>query len=312
MNRRFMQRMNALFINSSKLKRITYLYERLLGSSATIAELANELNVSTKTIQRDLHETLASCGAVCNGRNWSIDKSKASSELKSDEKIVLAILDELAKSGGRQFYLKAHNLIEQISSNLSHHVYASIDSEALNSEHLETFSKLEGAIKNRQTIKCSYKNRQFELKPLKLVFFDGFWYLLCLDSKAGDKFKKFHIKSIKNIEVLEFSFDIPDELENRLQNTNSIWFQLDKKAFVVRLFLEKDVVVYFERKPLKSQSFSARYPDGSAEITIQVTHEMEILPVIQMYLPLVKIVEPQWLADDFKSLLQDYLKELAS
>lgn len=305
-----MQRMNALFINSSKLKRITYLYERLLGSPATITELANELNVSTKTIQRDLNETLASCGAVCNGRNWSIDKSKASSELKSDERIILGILDELARSGGRQFYLKAHNLIEQISSNLNHPIYANMDSEALNPEHLETFTILESAIKNRQTIRCNYRKGSFELKPLKLVFFNGFWYLLCLDMGAKDIFKKFHLKTLKNIEILDSSFDIPAELENRLQNANSIWFQLNKKSFTVRLFLEKDAVVYFERKPMKSQSFSARYSDGSAEITIEATDEMEILPVVQWYLPLVKIVEPKWLVDNFKALLQEYLQEL--
>lgn len=148
-------------ISNPKLERISYLYNRLSKSSATITELSKELGVSTKTIQRDLHEVLRDAGAVCEGRLWKIDKTKAGSRLKSDEGIVLGILDELAKGAGKQFYLKAHNLIEQISSNLNHPIYANIDSEALNSEHLETFTVLENAIKNKTAIRCDYRKGSF-------------------------------------------------------------------------------------------------------------------------------------------------------
>jgi predicted DNA-binding transcriptional regulator YafY len=300
------------FISNSKLERISYLYDRLSKSSATISELANELNVSTKTIQRDLHDILSKSGAVCDGRRWMIDKSKADDNLRGDEKIVLAILDELAKSCGRQFYLKAHNLIEQISSNISHPIFANTDSEALNPEHLETFARLEEAIKNKTPIKCSYNNRNFELKPLKLAFFDGFWYLLCLDANSNDIFKKFHLKTIKNIEMQSGSFDVPFELEERLANANSIWFQLDREPFEVRLFLEKEAVIYFERKPLKSQTFAARYSDGSAEISIIATYKMEVFPIVKWYMPLVKIVEPKWLADEMREMLAGYLREVSN
>ena len=302
---------SAKFIQNNKLERITYIYERLYKSEATITELSKELGVSTKTIQRDLHEVLAPLGAVCTGRSWKIDKMRAEDDLKSDEKIILGILDELAKGAGRQFYMKAHNLIEQISSGLNHPIYANLDSEALNPEHLETFEKLENAIKNRAPIKCSYKSRSFELKPLKLAFFEGFWYLLALDTKSKDTFKKFHLKTVKNIEALSGGFEIQKELEAGLANANSIWFTLNKEPFTIRLFLEKDIVTYFERKPMKSQIFTARYPDQSAEITVEATHEMEILKVVQLYMPLVKIVEPKWLADDFRQMIQEYLKEIS-
>ena len=78
-----------------------------------------------------------------------------------------------------------------------------------------------------------------------------------------------------------------------------------------RLFIAK-IAADFVGSPMKSQSFSARYPDGSAEITIEATDEMEILPVVQWYLPLVKIVEPQWLADEFKTTIQEYLEEISN
>jgi predicted DNA-binding transcriptional regulator YafY len=296
---------------NSKLERISYIYNRLCKSDgATITELSNELNVSTKTVQRDLHEVLQDAGAVCNGRKWKIDKTKSSDNLGSDERIILGILDELAKGAGKQFYSKAHNLIEQISSQLNHPIFANIDSEALNPEHLETFEILENAIKNKIAINCNYRKGSFTLKPLKLAFFDGFWYLLAFDTKGKETFKKFHLKSLKNIETTTTKFEMPPELEEKLANANSVWFQFDTKPFTVRLFLEKEAVVYFERKPMKSQSFSARYPDGSAEITVEATHEMEVLPIVKLYMPLVKILEPKWLVDELREMVREYLEEI--
>jgi len=294
-----------------KLERISYIYDRLRkGDGATITELAGELGVSTKTVQRDLHEVLSNAGAFCNGRRWKIDSSKAIDGLKSDERIVLGILDEMAKSAGKQFYSKAHNLLEQIASNLNHPIYANLDSEALTPENLEIFDKLETTIKNKTAIKCNYRKGKFELKPLKLAFFDGFWYLLAFDTNDKDTFKKFHLKTLRNIELTDTKFDMPTELQKQLESANSIWFQPNKKPFTARLFLEKDAVVYFERKPMKSQAFSARYPDGSAEITIEATDEMEILPTVQLYMPLVKIIEPKWMADEFREMLVEYLGEI--
>ena len=50
--------------------------------------------------------------------------------------------------------------------------------------------------------------------------------------------------------------------------------------------------------------------DGSIEIEIKLTHEMEIIPLILWYIPYIKVLEPQWLADDVKSRVQEYLKEI--
>lgn len=298
--------------SNPKIERISYIYERISRSNGvTISELAKELNVSTKTIQRDLHEVLSSAGVVCDGRTWKLDKSRATDDLKSDERIILGILDELAKGAGKQFYNKAHNLIEQISSQIDHPIHVNLDSEALSSENLELFNLLEVSIKKRVQISCNYRKGDFELKPIKLAFFDGFWYLLALDTKNCDKFKKFHLKSMKNVQMTDKVFVVQQELEQKILKANSVWFEPENKPFSARLFLEKGVVKYFERKPINTQDFSARYPDGSAEIVIQATHELEIAPIVMWYMPFIKVVEPQWLADAIKNKIEGYLKEIA-
>ncbi len=52
--------------DSTKYNRINQIYEMLKNNvhGFTIAELANELDVSTKTIQRDLYEVLSDLGAI--------------------------------------------------------------------------------------------------------------------------------------------------------------------------------------------------------------------------------------------------------
>lgn len=298
--------------NNSKWERINTIYELLKQSceGMSIQELSNTMNVSTKTIQRDLYEVLGEYGASKQGRMWKLDAKKAEDNLNPNERIILGILDEMAKNGGSGFYGKAHSLLKQVSQQLEHPIFAHIESEILEEGHIDLFSRLEHAIKHKCTVDFDYKKHTFTLKPLKLAFFDGFWYLLGLDCDDADKFKKFHLKSITHLKTNETSFELSTELERALKHANSIWFDLDKKSFDVHLLISKEVMAYFERKPLKSQSIVGKDPDGSTEVVISITHEMEIMPLILWYIPHIRVLEPQWLADIIKDKVSEYLKSI--
>ena len=296
---------------NSKWERINQIYARLINntSGVTITDLAKELDVSTKTIQRDLHEVLASHGAVKCGRFWKIDPSLASDSLAPKERVIIAILDEMAKGGGRAFYGKAHSLLAQITQQLEHPIFANLDSESLEEAHIESFEKIENSIKTKMEIEFDYKQKHFQVKPLKLAFFDGFWYLLTLDTNDFDQFKKFHLKSISNLSFLNQTFTMPQLVEDRLKKANSIWFDLSEE-FDVKLLVSKDIAKFFERKPLKGQSITGKDADGSIEITLAITNEMEIMPLIQWYMPHIKVLEPDWLADSIKAKVSAYLSEI--
>lgn len=297
---------------NNKWDRINTIYELLNRSSdgITISELSRELGVSTKTIQRDLYEVLSEYGAVKSGRMWKIDKKLSNDSLSSNERIVLGILDEMAKNGGSSFYGKAHSLLAKVSQQLEHPIFANLDSESLEENHIEAFSKLEKAIKVKAITEFLYKTHTFIVKPLKLAFFDGFWYLLCLDTKDSDKFKKFHLKSMSQISMTDEHFSISSNIEERLKKANSIWFDMDKELFDVHLHIDSEIVKFFERKPLKSQRIIGKDNDGSIELVIQITDEMEIVPLILFYIPYIKVLSPEWLADNVKNKVEDYLKAL--
>lgn len=297
--------------DNPKFQRINTIYKLLLNTTVgmTISELANKLDVSTKTIHRDLYEVLSKYGAIKNGRYWKIDPKIADDNLGANERIVLGILDQMAKNGGQAFYSRAHTLLSQVSQQLEHPIFTSVNSESLDDKNIELFEQIEQAIKDKNEITFKYQKCDFQVKPLKLVFFDGFWYMLCFDSKAKDTFKKFHLKSIQNLNLLKNSFEVSCDIEKQLRYANSIWFKL-QEPFSVRLFVEKEIRKYFERKPLPSQMIVGKDKDGSIEIEIKITHEMEIIPIVFHYIPYIKVLEPQWLSNKIKKTTTRYLEEL--
>ena len=298
--------------DNSKYNRINLIYEMLKNNThgMTITELSKELDVSTKTIQRDLYEVLNEFGAIKEGRTWKINPKLTQDNLASNEKLILGILDEMAKGAGKVYYSKADSLLAQVTQQLEHPIFANVNSEFLEEKNMILFEQMEKAIKQKVEIIFDYEKYQFHVKPLKLAFFDGFWYLLALHIKDNkETFKKYHLKSIKNIQIQENTFEIPEIIEERLRYANSVWFNLDEQ-FPVKLFLDKNIRKYFERKPLRGQSITGEDKDGSIQIEIKITNEMEIIPLIFWYIPYIKVLEPQWLADMVKERVENYVKEI--
>lgn len=180
-----MQKLHIPFRNA-KISRQNYIYERLANASKakqgiSIAQLANELGVSTKTISRDLYEDLSQMGAIKIGRSWILDEKYAKNTLNSQEKIILSALDNLAKSVGEIFYHKAHSLLSSISSQFSSPIFVHFSAENLDQKDLANFSLLESVIQNQEQISFVFRAKKYILEPLKLAFFEGFWYLLGFD-----------------------------------------------------------------------------------------------------------------------------------
>ena len=215
----------------------------------------------------------------------------------------------MAKNMGSNFYSKAHVLLEQISQQLNHPILTNINNEKLSEDDLVNFQTLEDAIREKAEITCTYNGFEFLVKPLKLALFEGFWYLLLLDSNKGDKFKKFHLKSIKDIKHSGDKFELSSELDERVKAMNSAWANLEAPK-IARLLLAPEVAKYFERKPHAKQRITGQDSDGSVEIEIEFTHIMEIKPLIYYYLPFIKVLEPKELADEVKKDVSEYLKEI--
>ena len=215
---------------------------------------------------------------------------------------------------GRNFSIKAKKLLSKIKNDTFNPMYAKLNLEDI-STSIEELSLLENAINSENIIKVQYDFGEYKLaiklKPLKIVNFEGFWYLIALDAR-NDKLKKYHLKSLSEVAVLEDSFSVSLDIEVSLDNAINIWFDVDSDAFEVILYLDKHATKIIKRMPLSnSQKVISEYKDGSCDISLQITHKREISSIVQYWIPHIKVVSPdsikQFVLKNCKKFIEEHI-----
>ena len=282
------------------------------GESLSVTELAKEFNTSTRTIQRDFNEKLISFPIVKEGKKWKMQEGFHLEKIASiEDQLVLDMLEKVSEGLGSKFHGRAKHLLSKIKNDDLSPIYANLDIEKID-DALSEINLIEQAILNKAILTCKYKlhSKSYDIgvKPLKIANFDGFWYLIALDSR-NNEFKKYHIKSMSNIKVLEKHFTRSKKIDEALENAINIWFTLENEPFEVVLQMDSNTGKYFQRKPIcKSQRLlSVNEKDESMEFSLKITHEMEIIPTIMQWIPYIKVIEPEWLRDIVIKKVQEYL-----
>jgi predicted DNA-binding transcriptional regulator YafY len=70
----------------------------------------------------------------------------------------------------------------------------------------------------------------------------------------------------------------------------------------------KEVVTYFERKPIARNQKLYKQPDGSAELVLKVTNDEEIYPLLKYWMPMVRVIEPEHIQEKFEGMISSYLE----
>ena len=290
--------------------RHSQILERLnSGETLSITELAREWNIQTKTLQRDFKKLMeGSYGVVRadDGKRFKISKKRTTTKEAST---AIKMLDSLSQEIGEEFYTRAQIALHKIESHIESPFYTRIDVEDI-SQKMKLIEQLEVAIAEHKIVSFKYRKwyapddikTHENVKPYKIIIFDGFFYLFC---QVKDYYPKFYLKEITDLVVSEQTFKHREKVYASMQKAQDIWFDPAKEAFEVILFLDSTVRVYFERKPIKDQ-FLKKYVDGTGEITIYITNKEECFSILKKWLPHVKIVEPIGLQEEFESILTSY------
>ena len=292
---------------------VTILTKLYNGDQLSVKDLAEEFNVSTRTIQRDFNERLISFPIFQENRLWKMqDGFKLEKTTSIEDQVVLDIMEKLVDGVGDRFSSKAKVLLSKIKNDEVNPIYAKLDLEDIG-DKFEIVQQLEVATKSKLVVKCKYKMKEsktysLNIKPLKIANFEGYWYLIALDINDKDRLKKYYLKNIFNIKMTETNFDIDSKLEELLKNSISIWFQENIEPFEVKINVSNIVSKYVERKPIApTQIVESVYEDGSIDIVVKVTHEMEIMPLVKYWLPYMKVIEPKWIDKIICNDLKKYL-----
>jgi len=295
------------------LTRLTIILSRLNdGEALSVTELAKEFNVSERTIQRDLNERLISFPIYQEKKKWKMQEGfRLEKSTSIEDAVVLDIMEKLIEGAGRKFSMKAEQLLSKIKNQSFNPFYAKLDMEDIG-DKLKVVQQLESAIKSRQEISCSYafedKSRIIDLKPLKIANYEGFWYLIALDAR-NDVLKKYYLKNISQITLKEETFTTDSKLDELLENSISVWFQKEVEPYRVTLALSPVVAKYFQRKPLsKTQRIEEMHEDGSMVISVEITDDMEIVPVVKYWLPHIRVYSPMHLKEMIMEDLKQYMK----
>lgn len=292
------------------LTRLTTILSKLNdGETLSEKELAVEFNVSTKTLQRDFNDRLSSFPIYKENTKWKMRSGFKIEKIKSlEEQLILDIIEKMTESIGGNFATKSHKLLSKIKNEEFNPIYTKLNIEDI-TDRFDDIKLIEEAIKEKKELECSYENDregkfQARLQPLKIVNYEGFWYLVAF---RDNYLEKYYLKTLSNIKQTDTVFSPDEKIDDLLNNSISIWFKANIDPFIVKLYADTTATKYFKRRPLPTQSIESIHQDGTMEFTLKITDEMEIIPIVKYWIPHLKVLEPLWISEMIDEDLQSYL-----
>lgn len=276
-------------------------------------ELAQEYNVTVRTIQKDINRLITSYpiakdseGRFVFANGYSLRRTY----LDADEMIFLSLA------------LEQFNNVDDIDQ-IKDRIYKKIVAQKFYSpyfikyERLEDIdvdspvvSLLERMIQEREIAKIEFTDKTVVMDLYKIAAFEGFWYLLARD-RDDDKIKTFKLSKIKKVIPLGNYHNTPNEkISKLLSKVYSAFFE-DGTSFEVVLKVYPEVAEFFKaREFISSQKILKELDDGSLHVRFEVTHDEDLDNIIKAWLPYVEILEPKRFRDKLHNELKDYLKKV--
>lgn len=288
------------------------------GGLATTRDLCDEFNVTPRTVQRDL-ELLNMTGFFVTSPEKGIHSfekgfSLKKMELSSEEASLLAFFYEIAKSLGGKFENSFQGIMKKVlQKEYESPYYAKIPDGVKLQKKYPFIGELEDAVAQNEKLEITYTIpngtiREHKVCPLKIMFFDGFWYLLA-QVGGHDWVVKYRLDRINDITPCSEYFKPPKNLQAMLDESINVWFD-ERPLKKVILKADKEVARFFkEKKYFPRQKIKAN-KDGSLTIEAKVSSSMEIIPNLMRWIPMVTVISPKELKDEVKDKIQQFLKKL--
>lgn len=296
------------------LQRVPILLKQLLdGHAVNTSDFATQFSVNRKTIWRDITNVIQPIFP----NNIKYDRSTktwiATEDLRTkkffniEELVVIGQLLQLSKETNQKLYQATLDLFESLHEKSSHAIYKQPSIEDIDA-YREQFLEIQKAIELREKITFSIKDRKRIVHPLKIINFEIYWYLIAF-SEHHNEIRTFYFKDIDNLVILDVKFDKKEyRYLEKLDYAINAFYNPNNSIEVI---LELDEIAYtvFKRKKLNpSQHIKKSSQENIYEMSVVVTHEMEILPLIQQWIPHVKVVEPMSLHGQILKNFQSYIE----
>lgn len=273
------------------------------GETLYETELAEEFNVSLRTIQRDMRERLVFLPFIDSQKGYQLDTTFLGKfDIKDIKRFAkFASIKDLFGKIDQDFFQKY--LTDSIA-------IKGFNIEKIDGKHAD-FDTIHQATKQHKLLTFDYqkssesKPKSFQTEPYKLMNKNGIWYLIAVHD---DKIKVFSFTKISKPKPLEQTFKPNIPTLDKINSYDSIYFEgvIDKVVLTVNTCVSE----YFLRRALlPNQSQVEETLDGMLTITCCNVHERDILPLVQSWLPHVTINEPSELQDKLEAVINIILPE---
>ncbi|HIF9382446.1 TPA: helix-turn-helix transcriptional regulator [Photobacterium damselae] len=272
------------------------------GEMLNIHDLAEQYQVSTKTIRRDFERLCSILERCPKTKNYILSSSVRS---QYNEQDLVRLIDDLGFK--KALPLKAtrflRSFINKSNSEYYHFQEQSFEDGFISSQH----SLFEGAIKNRRNVNFLYKDKSRTVSPYLMVYSHGSWYLAAISEGI---LKTFSLARIKFISVQKEHYVYDSSVVERIKEQDTIWLGLP--IFNVTLDVSRDIAFYFERKALlPKQEIVEKRLDGSLIISSSAWSYNQIVPIIQYWIPNIRVISPLELNIYIRKNLKFWLDQTA-
>ncbi len=298
----------------NKISRLMYILNEFDKGEVCLPDVAEELGVTLRTVQRDLHIledagfpfANTKKGAYCFVEGFSLQRMR----LTAKEAAMLALIGDIAHNLGGGFADTYKELRNKIVESRRNPFFIKIaKGQAFKDPQLMKI--LEQAVNEQRQVQINYENSPLSgraISPLKIAWFNGFWYLLAYGK--DETILKLRLDKIKGAKLLEASFTRPQKLEKILRDSASVWFEENRKI-KVRFAIDGEVSKYFKKREyFPKQKIIKTNKDGSLMLECSVGRYEEILPTILEWIPHIVVQEPKELKTSVFEKVECYRRKI--
>lgn len=304
-----------------KIFRLWSILNRLdSGKKVYTSKLAQDFNVSVRSAQRDMELLnmvgflVESCGKGCY--KFTDGFSLGRMMLSEEDASLIAFMYDISMSLGSKFEDSFNAFLKKILSNdpCSPYYLKIYDGIKLKAEYPFADVLTRGIKENLKvnilyiSVKDKGKQKEYMCDPLKIIFYEGFWYLL---ARCGREtvLRKFRLDRILSAKPTEDYFATPENLKRILDESINIWFEGERDKKVV-LEVSSEVAEFFtNRKYFPKQNIVKERKNGNLVMESYVSDDMEIIPIVLSWIPWIEVVSPKSLSDKIRKRISAYLRK---
>lgn len=268
-------------------------------------ELLNKFNIDVRTFQRDIKKIKDECNLdITRGKDGFYYLNRG---LEADGSLSFNDIKLFAKNSGLgDLYPNLDDETITDALNIDFSKFYSINNQAgKNQKELSAiFDDLRKAIKEHLELNFYYDGKERLVKPYRLDFVDGIWYLLG-DEKT--KLKSFSLLKIKKYQILG-GFEPSRIFLHRIKENDLEWISQNIK--IARILVLPKAREYFERKNIFKSFKILKDDNNGILLEVNFAFDDELLNVVKAWIPYIKIIEPQELNAKLKNSLLEYANSI--